>query len=140
MEKEEMGAILIEMIQRHDTMQAEHKEMQDQYAELMANFAETESELNKLRSTGNLRSKIYTTSTWLNSSNFSVSYDSLYDSLASEMENSEFSPAGRTTQLTVLTGRDSYANDSGIDAGGPMSLAAEIEHSEKVQFRLTQLE
>ncbi|CCD71997.2 HAP1 N-terminal domain-containing protein [Caenorhabditis elegans] len=118
MEKEEMGAILIEMIQRHDTMQAEHKEMQDQYAELMANFAETESELNKLRSTGNLR----------------MSYDSLYDSLASEMENSEFSPAGRTTQLTVLTGRDSYANDSGIDAGGPMSLAAEIEHSEKYQI------
>ncbi|PIC52817.1 hypothetical protein B9Z55_002764 [Caenorhabditis nigoni] len=115
MEKDEMGAILIEMIQRHDTMQSELKEMQDQYAELMANFAETESELTKLRSSGNLR----------------MSFDSLYDSLASEMENSEFSPAGRSTQLTVLTGRDSYANDSGIDAG-PMSLAAEIEHSEKM--------
>ncbi|EGT60408.1 hypothetical protein CAEBREN_29284 [Caenorhabditis brenneri] len=114
-EKDEMGQLLIEMIQRHDTMQSELKEMQDQYAELMANFAETESELNKLRSSGNLR----------------MSYDSLYDSLASEMENSEFSPAGRTTQLTVLTGRESYANDSGIDAG-PMSLAAEIEHSERL--------
>ncbi|KAF1770162.1 hypothetical protein GCK72_001980 [Caenorhabditis remanei] len=115
MEKDEMGAILIEMIQRHDTMQSELKDIQDQYAELMANFAETESELTKLRSTGNLR----------------MSYDSLYDSLASEMESSEFSPAGRSTQLTVLTGRDSYANDSGIDAG-PMSLAAEIEQSEKL--------
>uniref|UniRef100_A0A1I7TES6 HAP1 N-terminal domain-containing protein n=1 Tax=Caenorhabditis tropicalis TaxID=1561998 RepID=A0A1I7TES6_9PELO len=114
-EKEEMGQLLIEMLQRHDTMQSELKEMQDQYAELMANFAETESELTKLRSSGNLR----------------MSYDSLYDSLASEMENSEFSPAGRSTQLTVLTGRESYANDSGIDAG-PMSLAAEIEHSERI--------
>lgn len=57
-EKEEMGAILIEMITRHDTMQTELKQMQDQYAELMANFAETESELTKLRTTGNLRSTL----------------------------------------------------------------------------------
>lgn len=64
---------------------------------------------------------------------FSVSFDSLYDSLASEMENSSsetFSPSARST--VISTGRDSYANDSGIDAGGPMSLAAEMEASEKV--------
>uniref|UniRef100_A0A8R1HKT9 HAP1 N-terminal domain-containing protein n=1 Tax=Caenorhabditis japonica TaxID=281687 RepID=A0A8R1HKT9_CAEJA len=116
LEKDEMGSILIEMIQQHDTMQSELKEMQDQYAELMANFAETESELTKLRSSGNLR----------------MSFDSLYDSLASEIENTSdtFSPAARSTALSVNTARDSFANDSGIDAG-PMSLAAEIEHSEK---------
>ncbi|CAI2296614.1 unnamed protein product [Caenorhabditis sp. 36 PRJEB53466] len=120
-EKDEMGAMLIEMIQRHDAQQSELKQMQDEYAELMANFAETESELTKLRSGGNLR----------------MSFDSLYDSLASEIENSEtFSPAQRSTALSVLTGRESYANDSGIDAGaaaaGPMSLAAEIEQSERI--------
>ncbi|CAB3407140.1 unnamed protein product [Caenorhabditis bovis] len=71
-EKNEMSEVLIEMIQKHDTMMNEVKIMQEQYAELMINFSETEAELTRLRQNA-LR----------------ISFDSLYDSLASEMENSE---------------------------------------------------
>ncbi|CAI5437650.1 unnamed protein product [Caenorhabditis angaria] len=104
MEKEEMSSILIEMIQKHDSMNGELKDMQNQYAELMANFAETESELARLRQNASLR----------------MSFDSLYDSLASEMENSD---SNHPRQLT------SQAIDSGVET----SLAAELSEPEKIE-------
>ncbi|PAV66798.1 hypothetical protein WR25_10522 [Diploscapter pachys] len=74
LENEELNRQLDEAIFQHESMQNQMMQLQDQYTELRGMFYEAEEELGKLRQANQRKTG---------------SFDSLYDSLASELENSD---------------------------------------------------
>ncbi|CAD6186210.1 unnamed protein product [Caenorhabditis auriculariae] len=109
-QREELSSMLIDMITKNDAMSDELGRMQEQYAELKGTFKDAEEELLRLRQSGAFRA---------------ASFDSLYDSLASELENSD-SGMSSSRVASAMTNNNKNENGGFLTArscGGALHVA-----------------